>query len=130
MDLQNVATLLEEALANINITIVIVLLGIGFIIKHVKFLEKISNDLIPLVLIAFSFLFTFLDSGVTVQATIASIITAAAAIGLHQQGKHIFVTLLIPKLNEIIFGKKEKTEETNTEEVISEDKENEENKTE
>ena len=47
MDSILVTQLIEEALANVNVSVVVALMAIGFIIKHVKFLDKISSDVIP-----------------------------------------------------------------------------------
>lgn len=80
----------SEAMGNIDIAIIIALMGVGFCIKHLKFFEKISNDLIPPVLIVASLLLTFMQNGINVQAVITSIVSSATAIGLHQQGKNIF----------------------------------------
>ena len=85
----------SEAMGNIDIAVIIALMGVGYCIKHLKFFEKISNDLIPPVLIVASLLFTFMQNGINFQAVITSVVSAATAIGFHQGGKNIF-NLIFP----------------------------------
>ena len=105
MSTQIIEQLINEAIADINLDIVITLMAIGFIIKHcdIKFLKNIPNSYIPLILVVFGFIFTFLDAGTaaSMQTFISAIVSSAAAVGLHQQGKNIFIGL-IPQLTEII----------------------------
>jgi hypothetical protein len=78
----------------IDIKITITLLAIGYGIKHLKCLNKISNQIIPFILIIFSFLLNFLNIDSMTPSSISSsfvnsIVTASVSIGLHQQGKII-----------------------------------------
>lgn len=86
---------ISEAMANVDVAIIIALMGIGFCIKHLRFFEKISNDLIPPTLIVSSLVLTFMQNGINIQAVITAVVSAATAIGLHQQGKNIF-NLILP----------------------------------
>lgn len=71
----------------INLKVVIILLGIGFCVKHVPYLAKLSNEFIPVILMAFSLILTFLSFGVNIDSFANAILTASVAIGIHQQGK-------------------------------------------
>lgn len=71
----------------INLKIVIILLGIGFCIKHIPYLEKLSNEFIPIILMVFSLVLTFLNLGLSIDSFANGILTASVAIGIHQQGK-------------------------------------------
>ena len=107
--------LLEEAIANINIAVVIALMAVGFIIKHVKFLEKVENNLIPPILLVVSILIVVLMDGFTVQSIISAIINAAVAVGLHQQGKNIFTITVVPSLGNFFKALTGSTEDTEVE---------------
>lgn len=113
MNLQMIDQLITEAMSDINLGIVVALMGIGFIIKHgkVKFLENIPNVYIPIILLAFGFIFTILDAipVITMNTFITAIATSATAIGLHQQGKNIFINI-IPRVAELLLGKVDITE--------------------
>jgi len=82
----------------IDIKVVILLMAIGFIFKHLTIFKKISNDYIPLILIVISLIINFLNiEEVTINgftnAFVTSILSAAVAIGMHQQGKGFFKSL-------------------------------------
>lgn len=106
MDQQLMSQFVNEILSNINILVVVTLMAVGFIIKHVKFLEKVDNSLIPVILLVLSFVFTFIDTGLSVPSIFIAILSAAVAIGLHQQGKNIFTVTVIPWLKNLITVKK------------------------
>lgn len=95
-------SMLSEALTNVNLVIVVVLMAIGFIIKHVKFLEKVENNLIPPILLVVSIVISFIDTGITLPSAFSAIISAAIAIGLHQSGKNIFTITIIPGLVKVL----------------------------
>lgn len=71
----------------INLKVVIILLGIGFCVKHIPYLEKISNEFIPVILIIFSLILTYFGLGLSIDSFANAILTASVAIGIHQQGK-------------------------------------------
>ena len=110
--------LLEEAMANVNVPLVVALMAIGFIIKHFKLFEKVENVLIPPVLLVFSVVVLAFENGFTVDTIIPTIISgivnAAVAIGLHQQGKNIFTMTVVPTIVDMFNGlfKKEEVEES------------------
>ena len=107
--------MLSEALANVNLMVVVVLMAIGFIIKHVKFLEKVENDLIPPILLVLSLVISFISTGVNLPSAFSAIISATIAIGLHQSGRNIFTITIIPGLIKVLGLKK--IEDDKTEEV-------------
>ena len=121
-----VSQLLDEALANVNIALVIALMGVGFLVKHMKFLEKVENSLIPPILLILSIVATVFSEGFTVASVITGIVNAAIAVGLHQQGKNIFSVSIVPSLTKFfkIFAKSEveseEPEVEDTEEEVDE----------
>ena len=112
------AQLLEEAMANVDIALVVALMAIGFIIKHFTLFEKVENNLIPPVLLVFSIIVLVFRDGLTgdtiIPTIISAIVNAAVAIGLHQQGKNIFTITIVPSIADLISGlfpKKDPVEE-------------------
>lgn len=97
-----VTQLIEEALANVNVPVVVALMAIGFIIKHVKFLDKISSDVIPPVLLLCSIVAMVILEGFSIATIITGIVNAAIAIGLHQQGKNIFTVTVVPSISKLL----------------------------
>lgn len=68
-------------------------LALGKIIKSAPVMNKISNSLIPFILLILGIGLSFiLAGGFTGVAFSTGIISAAAAIGLHQTGKPLFVS--------------------------------------
>lgn len=90
MELQ---TLFAQFGVTISIVVIIFLLAIGYCIKHIKVFDKVSNNLIPIVLVILGAITTLLtktaDTSV-VMALMNGIINAAIAIAIHQSGKNIF----------------------------------------
>lgn len=133
MDNILVTQLINESLANVNVSVVVTLMAIGFLIKHIKFLDKVNNDVIPPVLLLFSVVFLAFTDGFNVQTIISAIINTAVAVGLHQQGKNIFTVTVVPSISKLLDGfisKDEEPEKTDDElvdeivdEVLSEDEE-------
>ena len=119
--------LLEEAMANVDVALVVALMAVGFIIKHFKLFEKVENNLIPPVLLVFSIVVLVFRDGLNtdtiIPTIISAIVNAAVAIGLHQQGKNIFTMTIVPSIAEIFNGlfKKEEPEEEVDEPVETED---------
>ena len=77
----------------INPYTIVVLLAIGVCIKHVPALEKVSNNLIPVILIVAGILVDVLvkSSDVTYPVAVMNgVVDAALAITIHQSGKNIF----------------------------------------
>ena len=109
-------SLTNEVFANVNIGIVVALMALGFVIKHFKFLEKFSNEFIPPVLLLVSFVFTFIDNGISTVSAITAIVTAAVAIGLHQSGKNIFMVSIVPNIVNLLSGAATEDDITETEE--------------
>lgn len=79
-----------------SLQIIILLMLIGAAIKHVKFFDKVSNSLIPIILIIIGvvvgvFMFWPLTKANFMEAFITGLASACIAIGLHQAGKNIFI---------------------------------------
>ena len=88
------AMLFEGIQGQINVELVIVLMAIGAIIKHVKKLEKVNNNLIPVILFCLSVVFCVacLDTYTTdtiIHALASAFCNATAAVYCHQTGKGI-----------------------------------------
>lgn len=93
-----------EAMSNVDITAVVVMMAIGFCIKHFSLLNKIQNDFIPPILFVIAFVYEFVKIGVSLPSVVTAIISAAVAIGLHTGGKNIFTVTILPKLIDMFKG--------------------------
>lgn len=77
----------------INPVVIVVLLAIGVCIKHVPVLEKVSNNLIPIILIIVGVLADVATKSPDVTYAVAvmnGVVDAALAITIHQSGKNVF----------------------------------------
>lgn len=76
----------------VNIVLVLFLLAVGYCIKHTPALDKVSNNLIPVILVVLGAVVAVLTKGdITIASAIVNgIINAAIAIAIHQSGKNIF----------------------------------------
>lgn len=104
----------SELNIDVNIITIIALMALGFCIKHIKFLSKISNNLIPIIILITSLAIGIIDKDAdttVVQAVLCSIINAAIAIGFHQYGKNF-----IPMIKSFFSGEDIKEEEDITDE--------------
>lgn len=124
MEAQLIEQLMQEALANVNIGFVLILMAIGFFIKYLPALNKVENNLIPPVLLAVSLVISFIQEGFTIHAVTVAFVSSVLAIGIHQEGKNIFApivssfTNLIGSLTVVLpFTKKEETVEPVEEEI-------------
>ena len=85
----------EVLVQNVDISIVIICLVIGAILKHL--VTKFNNDWIPIVLIVCGIIISFgiaALKGFTddpAHIVIVGIASAAAAVGIHQGGKTIYL---------------------------------------
>lgn len=87
----DINTLFTSISGTVNLVIIIALMALGYIIKHTKALSKISNNLIPLILLVSGIIISIVLGGSPVaELIISGIINAAVAIALHQAGKNIF----------------------------------------
>lgn len=123
MEAQLIEQLMQEALANVDIGFVLILMAIGFFIKYFPALNKVQNNLIPPVLLAVSLVISFIQEGFTVHAVTVAFVSSVLAIGIHQEGKNIFapiissLTNLISSLTVVLpFMKNEETVEPEVEE--------------
>lgn len=96
--------LLNEVIRNVDMVVLICLLALGFCIKHLKFLAKVQNDLIPPFLLFVAIVIEFIQHGFSITSIVIAIVTTAIAIGLHTQGKNIFTVTIIPKIIELLKG--------------------------
>lgn len=114
MELQ---TLFAQFGVTISIVVIIFLLAIGYCIKHIKTFDKISNNLIPIVLVILGAITTLLtktaDTSV-VMALMNGIINAAIAIAIHQSGKNIFEMVTLSGSKIVIADKDEELEDDDT----------------
>lgn len=109
----DIVELMTQFDLNIDFRIVIFLMAVGFCIKHIPVLSKVSNDIIPIVIICLSLLVgiatlhTYTADAI-VDMAISYIITAAISIGLHQQGKCIFNKISISFIEKYLESKSDK----------------------
>lgn len=112
--------LVSALTGEINFVVVIFLLAIGYCIKHLPILEKISNNLIPITLIVLGVIVCALiaisNGGDMVRAIMSGVVNAAISIALHQTGKNIFEMITITKNGIGVDTTANETEETTEEE--------------
>lgn len=91
----NIGSLLTNISGVVNLLVVICLMAIGYVIKHTPVLSKISNNLIPIILLIAGIIISLIMGGDTTAANliVSGIINAAIAIALHQTGKNVFELL-------------------------------------
>lgn len=66
-------------------TVLIICLCVGYAIKHIKWLDKISHDYIPLIMLILGAVLTVIMQGNYDLVTIADgMVTGLASTGLHQ----------------------------------------------
>ena len=99
MEAQLIEQLMQEALANVNIGFVLILMAIGFFIKYLPALNKVENNLIPPVLLAVSLLISFIQEGFTIHAVTVAFVSSVLAIGIHQESKYIFAPIITSLTN-------------------------------
>lgn len=77
----------------IDVRIAIILWCIGWVIKHSKnkYIKKIPNDAIPIILMAIGVIISCIMVGdVTTNSLIIGAVTSIFAVGVHSSGKNIF----------------------------------------
>lgn len=95
MSFQEIITQLPSQL---NIVLIIALFAVGYIVKHVPMLDKVNNNLIPIILPVIGVIVALATGdlsstiGIT-QAIMSGIINAAFAVWAHTTGKNIFEML-------------------------------------
>lgn len=82
----------------VNIVLLIALMAVGFIIKHTSIFSKVSNNLIPIVVVIIAIVFTLITGDLSstegvVSAIMSGLINAALAVWAHQTGKNVFELL-------------------------------------
>ena len=94
--------LLDTAMDNVDVRLVAMLLAIGFLVKHFKPLEKIQNELIPIILLVTSFVWSYFETGLSTVTALTAVFSAAVAIGIHQQGRNYLSSTIVPTIKELI----------------------------
>ena len=77
----------------IDVRIAIILWCLGWVLKHskIKFVKNLSNESIPVILIAAGVIISCVTVGdVTTNSIIIGIVTSVFAVGVHSSGKNIF----------------------------------------
>lgn len=82
----------------INIVLLLCLMAVGFIIKHTAIFAKVSNNLIPIIVVVIALVFTLITGDLSttngvVNAIMSGFINAALAVWAHQAGKNVFELL-------------------------------------
>lgn len=85
-----VGTILQSTQGSINIPLIIILLALGYIVKH--WIPKIGNDNIPPIMLVAGIVLALIinipyGADKIVELIIQGIVSGAAAIGLHTNGK-------------------------------------------
>jgi hypothetical protein len=93
--------LLNTAMDNVDVKLVALLIACGFIIKHFRPLEKIQNELIPVILLVISFIWSYFETGLAAVTILTAVFSAAVAIGIHQQGRNYTFDTIVPALREV-----------------------------
>ena len=93
--------LLNTAMDNVDVKLVALLIACGFIIKHFKPLEKVQNELIPIILLLISFTWSYFETGFAAVTILTAVFSAAVAIGIHQQGRNYAFDTVVPALKEV-----------------------------
>lgn len=82
---------------HLNVFVILVLLGIGFAIKHTKVLEKVLNGFIPVILMLLGVAVYVAVEGVGgggIGLAIANgIFNGCIAVAIHSSGKNIFYVI-------------------------------------
>ena len=104
-----VSQLVEQAFAEVNVSVVVGLMALGYIIKHFKAFKNIDNNIIPPALLMCGIIAVVCMEGFNVQAIISGVVNAAAAVGLHQQGKNIFTVTVVPSISDLLAKMTNKT---------------------
>lgn len=117
-----------DVIQYIDIKLVLLLLAIGFLVKH--FIPKISNKLIPYILFGFSIIDKIIGYGDfsfkgICGAIVDAIICAAIAIGLHSSGKGIiYLVNSTPTItSDSASDDESESTATDTDETVDEDEE-------
>ena len=77
----------------IDVRIAIILWCLGWFLKHskIKFIKNLSNESIPIILVATGIIISCITVGdVTTNSIIIGIVTSVFAVGVHSSGKNIF----------------------------------------
>ena len=74
----------------INPSLAIILWAVGAIIKHSKFLAKIANNNIPVILSVLGIAINLIMSGVSLNSALAGFVTAMVCVGVHKSGRETF----------------------------------------
>lgn len=106
----------EIASTSVNVPLIVVLLAIGTVIKHQ--LTKVSNDTIPVIMLVSGVLFAialnvpFNFQKDVLDVLVQGIVSGAAAVGIHTQGKTVF-TLFTNSSKTALDELEENNDETN-----------------
>ena len=93
--MQDILDAINQFNINLDITTIIGMLAVGFLIKHTPTFKKISNNIIPPLIVVLCIIIGFLKLDTYTGEAICTmfleyIINAAVAVGFHQYGKNTF----------------------------------------
>ena len=71
-----------------NLYILLGCLVIGYLIKNVKFFEKIDNDLIPIILVIVGIIIKTVSNGYSIENMVFGGFVGLSSIGMHQSFKN------------------------------------------
>lgn len=95
--------LIIQVPGQLNFPLLIGLMAIGYIIKNTKALSRVSNKIIPLILLVFGVVVSIIlgdssGSDGVAMAVINGLANAAIAVWLHETGKNVFEMMNVDKL--------------------------------
>ncbi|MGL4697346.1 phage holin family protein [Enterococcus larvae] len=77
-------------ITNFYIPIVVVAcLAVGYCIKHIPWLDKISNDYIPAIMLVLGAVLSCISSGISLETIVYGAVSGVASTGLHQAYKNL-----------------------------------------
>lgn len=89
----------------VNVSLLVGLMALGYVIKHTSIFGKVSNKLIPVILAVTAILAITCTSNLAtvedfVTAFVSGLVNAAVAVYVHETGKNIFEMLNVKRVME------------------------------
>jgi len=69
--------------------VVVACLAVGYCIKHIPWLDKISNDYIPAIMLVLGAVLSCIGSGISLETIVYGAVSGVASTGLHQTYKNL-----------------------------------------
>ncbi|MGL6200033.1 MAG: phage holin family protein [Lachnospiraceae bacterium] len=69
--------------------VVVACLTVGYCIKHIPWLDKISNDYIPAIMLVLGAVLSCISSGISLETIVYGAVSGVASTGFHQTFKKL-----------------------------------------